>query len=374
LDVGAIPSMMRQLVPNERGAAPRAKPHPGRAVKRLAKRVLAERARRAWRPPALRGGPQAGPPTIYYLTPDYPAPTGGIRVAYRHVDLLNESGRAAAIVHHREGYSCRWFEHSTRVHGAPSVRLGPEDVLVVPEMYGQFLDDLPHEPKLVAFSQNAYMTFDRVPPGRPVPYDRVTAAMTVSQDSAEYLRFAFPGLSVSVVRNAIDTSIFRPAAEPPGRRLAVMPRKRPADADQVLRLLGERLRGWDVATIDGMSEGETAELMRSSAIFLAFGLQEGFGLPPAEAMASGCYVIGFPAFGGREIFDPAFSSPIEDGDVLTFAREVARAMSEFDRDPATLHRAGAQAAEHVRRTYSAALQRAELLEFMDRVRSGSVLA
>jgi Glycosyl transferases group 1 len=218
------------------------------------------------------------------------------------------------------------------------------------------------------------MTFDRVPLGRPVPYDRVTAAMTVSQDSAEYLRFAFPGLSVSVVRNAIDASVFRLPDEPPGRRLAVMPRKRPADADQVLRLLGDRLRGWDVVTIDGVSECETAELMRSSAIFLAFGLQEGFGLPPAEAMASGCYVIGFPAFGGREIFDPTFSSPIEDGDVLTFAREVARAMRDFERDPAILHRAGARAAEHVRQTYSAELQRAELLELMDQVRFGSVLA
>ena len=58
-------------------------------------------------------------------------------------------------------------------------------------------------------------------------YDGVAAAMTVSPDSAEYLRFAFPGLKVSVVRNAIDPAIFHPGAEPPGRRIAVMPRKRP---------------------------------------------------------------------------------------------------------------------------------------------------
>lgn len=336
-------------------------------MKRIAKRALAERARRSWRPPAIRGGPQLGPPTIYYLTPDYPRPTGGIRVAYRHVDLLNEAGRSAAIVHHRDGYACGWFEHSTRVLGAPSARLGPEDVLVVPEMYGQFLHELPREPRLVAFSQNAYMTFDRVPAGSALSYDRLTAAMTVSVDSAEYLRFAFPGLDVSVVPNAIDTTVFHPAAEPPGRRIAVMPRKRPQEADQVLRLLGDRLGGWDVVTIAGASERETAELMRSSAIFLAFGLREGFGLPPAEAMASGCYVIGFPAFGGREIFDPEFSRPIEDGDVLTFAHEVARAMADFEREPAILHRAAARAGEHVRRTYSAQRQREALLAFMDRV-------
>jgi Glycosyl transferases group 1 len=310
---------------------------------------------------------QVGPPAIYYLTPDYPVPSGGIRVAYKHVDLLNDAGRSAAVLHHANGFSCRWFEHSTRIVGAPSVRLGPEDVLVVPEIYGQFLDRLPRGPKVVVFSQNAYLTFDRVPPGQDVSYDGVTAAMTISSDSAEYLRFAFPGLKVAIVRDAIDPATFHPAPDPPGRRIAVMPRKRPEDADQVLRLLGDRLHGWDVVTIAGASEAETAALMRSASIFLAFGHQEGFGLPPAEAMASGCYVIGFPAFGGREIFDPSFSRPIPDGDVLAFAREVADAMRTFDEDPAAMRAAGARAAEHVRRAYAPERQRAELVEFLDDV-------
>jgi glycosyltransferase involved in cell wall biosynthesis len=143
-----------------------------------------------------------------------------------------------------------------------------------------------------------------------------------------------------------------------------MPRRRPEDADQVLRLLGDRLDGWEVVTIAGASERETAQLLRSSAIFLAFGYQEGFGLPPAEAMACGCYVIGFPAFGGREIFDPAFSRPVPDGDVLTFAREVDEAMRSFERDPAAMRRAAAGGAEHVRRRYSPERQRGELLAFM----------
>ncbi len=335
------------------------------------KRLLDERARRARRPPALHGGAQEGPPTVYYLTPDHPVPCGGIRVAYRHVDILNDAGLDAAVLHHRNGFACTWFEHSTRIVGAPSVRLGPEDVLVVPEIYGQFLDRLPHGPRLVLFSQNAYLTFDRVPPGQAVAYERLTAALTVSPDSAEYLRFAFEGLEVSVVRNAIDPAVFHPATEPPGRRITVMPRKRPEDADQVLRLLGDRLSGWDVVTIAGASERETAELMRSSAIFLAFGQQEGFGVPPAEAMASGCYVIGFPAFGGREIFDPEFSKPIEDGDVLAFAREVEHAVRDFERDPASLRWTGIRAAEHIRHTYAPERQRDELIDFMTRVLFGT---
>ena len=180
-------------------------------IKPLVKRALEAQRLRARRPPELRAGVAGGPPTIYYLCPDFAVPSGGIRAVYRHVDLLNAAGRAAAVLHHKDRFACTWFEHSTRVVGAPSVRLTPDDVLVVPEIYGPFIDQLPREPRLLAFNQNAYLTFDRVPHGRPVPYDRFAAALTVSHDSADYLRFAFPGLPVSVASNAIDPGAFHPA-------------------------------------------------------------------------------------------------------------------------------------------------------------------
>ena len=160
------------------------------------------------------------------------------------------------------------------------------------------------------------------------------AALTVSSDSAELLRFAFPSLDVSIVPNAIDPDVFYPHwPGPSARRIAMMPRKRPDDARQVLRLLGERLRDWKVVTVEGLPEQETAAALRSAPIFLALGRREGFGLPAAEAMASGSYVIGFPGFGGREIFVPAFSTPVEDGDVLSLARGVADLMRRYEREP-----------------------------------------
>lgn len=184
-------------------------------IRKLSRRLSEARVRRARRPPALGGGIPQGPPTVYYLSPDWPVPSGGIRIIYRHVDLLNENGRSAAVLHHTDGFACRWFEHSTRVVGAPSVRLSPDDVLVVPEIYGPFFDELPREPRLVVFNQNAYATFDRVPAGQPLSYERFTAALTVSPDSAEYLQFAFPGLEVSLVTN--PKSIL-PSSTPLSRR------------------------------------------------------------------------------------------------------------------------------------------------------------
>jgi glycosyltransferase involved in cell wall biosynthesis len=321
------------------------------------------RALRTRRPPAFRTTEVEGPPCVYYLCPDYSVPSGGIRAIYRHVDILNQAGVEAAVLHHSNGFACRWFEHDTRTLGVPAVQISPADVLVVPEIYGPFLDRLPRTPRLVAFSQNAYLTFEHVPPGPSPPYGIFAAALTVSADSAEYLRFAFPGLEVSIVPNGIDPAVFHPRPEPPPRRLALMPRKRHEEAEEILRLLGERLRGWEVVRIEGASEAEAAAALRSAPIFLALGRREGFGLPAAEAMASGCLTVGFPAFGGREIFGSDTSVAVEDGDVLGAARAVAEAIERYERDPASVREQGARAAERVAREHTLERQAGALLDF-----------
>jgi glycosyltransferase involved in cell wall biosynthesis len=334
----------------------------GRSGRLLERRLARRRALRWRRPPALRVGPVASP-TIYYLCPDYPAPSGGIRMIYRHVDILTAAGVEAAVLHHSDGYSCDWFAHSTRVVGAPSVTLSPADTLVVPEVYGPFLDQLPTGLRRVAFNQNAYLTFEHTPAAGEALYAGFEAAMTVSEDSADYLRFVFPDLRVEAVADAVDPDVFHPVAQAPPRRLALMPRKRPDEAKEIVRLLGARLDGWEVTPIEGCSEGETAAALREAPIFLALGHREGFGMPPAEAMASGCFVVGFSGFGGRELFDPAWSAAVEDGDVLGAARELAGALATYETDPAALRERGHRAREHVISRFSLQRQRDDVLRF-----------
>jgi glycosyltransferase involved in cell wall biosynthesis len=99
---------------------------------------------------------------------------------------------------------------------------------------------------------------------------------------------------VSVVSPGVDTRVFHPGAEPRRHRIAYMPRKHPELASR----LRDRLAGpveW--CPIDNATEERTAETLRTSTIFLNLGRREGFGLPPIEAMASGCVVCGFASEG-----------------------------------------------------------------------------
>lgn len=319
----------------------------------------------AVKPPSLRHqGP--GQRHTYYLCPDHNRPSGGVRAIYRHVDILNNAGREASVLHKRRGFACSWFSHDTRVAWAPDVVVGSSDIVVVPEIYAGSVDSLPAETRLVCFNQNAYLTFAGEPAASERHYDRFDATMVVSEDNRRYLSFAFPRSRVQVVPNSIDTSVFFPSDHLPCRRISVMPHKREADWRQVDQLVRHRLpAGWEVDVIRGASETETARRLRSSSVFVALGQQEGFGLPVAEALASGCRVVGFHGYGGQELFRPEFADAVEDGDVVGLAEQIVQVTMTLERDRDAFVESGRAAAKWIASSYTPDRQARDLLCFFE---------
>jgi hypothetical protein len=303
------------------------------------------------------------------VCPDWDHPAGGIRRQYRAVDVLNDAGVPAAIVHERAGFKCTWFEHSTRIAASGDVIVAPGDVIAVPEIYGATILDLPRGIPQIIWNQNTYVSLDSFAAGDPAaaaPYldnPDLAAVVVVSDDNVEVMRYAFPGVPVRRLHHAIDTSIHHPPQEPPGRRISYMPRRRAHEAAQVLALLDLRgaLTGWDVIEIERCSESEVADLMRSSTIFLSFSEREGFGLPPCEALACGCLVVGYEGFAGREFFHPPFAQPIEDGDVVAFARAVEQLVRRVERDPTEMAAASQEGARFILDRYSPEVERSDLV-------------
>lgn len=324
------------------------------------------------RPPQLRYVERgATDPTVYYLAPDADRPVGGIRVIYRHVDALNAHGIRARVLHSTTGFRTTWFEHRTPVAYARDVELTGQDVLVVPEWYGPTLSRLPAWVPMVIFNQRAYDTFDLVPyedSPKGGPYaglGNLRALLTVSQDNADLLSYAFPQIPVHLVGNVIDARLFHPGSATPRRRISFTTSRREREREQLLHILRSRgvLDGWEVVPIAGRSEAEVAEILRDSAIFLSFSDREGFGLPPAEAMASGCFVVGYHGLAGREFFDPAYCSPVPENDLLAFARAVEAACTDYDDDPLAFAKAGRVASDRVLSEYTPQRLDRDLVDF-----------
>jgi glycosyltransferase involved in cell wall biosynthesis len=345
---------------------------------------------------------------IYYLCPDDDSPAGGIRSIYRHVDILRRSGLEAFVVHERRGFRCAWFENDTpilswcrrprrdvprlvsrldqrlRVHsyqgradrpflqlqGAPSFKLSKEDVIVVPEVYGPHIADIaPGVPKVI-LNQNVYFSFRfystdarklslQTPPYR---HPEVIATIVKTRDAEDYLRYAFPRARVLRVRNSIDPTLFY-VEEPKEPWIGYMPRRNAEDGLQAFAILAFRgvLVGYDVIAIDGLDEVSAAALMRRCLVFVSLGSHEGFGRPPAEAMACGAAVVGYHGNGGREFFRPEFANPVTTADVTALAKEIEKILTLQSERPDRLRMRRERAAKFIHDNYSPQAEEGDLL-------------
>ena len=310
---------------------------------------------------------QRSVPTVYFCLPDYDVPSGGFRVVYRHVDILNEAGIPAAVLHRRAGFRCTWFENQTRVVGSRDIVVGPEDLVVVSELDISLLRSPGARNRFVVFNQNPHLTWQRASIEEVDVYTKnpsLAAILVVSDHSQEMVRYGAPSANVARVHYSIDPSRFFPGAQRHRPVIGYMPRRGLDEARQVLGILHGRgvLRGWEVRPLEHLSEDQVAEQLRSTTIFLSLAYQEGFGLPGAEAMACGAYAIGFHGFAGREYLLPAFSHPVEPGDVLGFARAVAAAIECEALEPGWCQSRGAAAAKFVAAEYSPDHERRDVVE------------
>jgi Glycosyl transferases group 1 len=277
------------------------------------------------------------------MAPDLPSPSGGIKVIYRYVEHLQALGYDASVWHGTPGFGYPSLVSTAHVETAPEIRVDPGDVLVMPETGGSKWSFLSRGEPVVMLCQGMDFVFADADfltdlrgdyPGWP----QATAVLGVSEAIVTFLEHACePGFPIHHVPVEVE-GYFRPL--PKERRIALMPRRRREDllgAVHLVRRSGQ-LDGWEIVLIDQMSQAQVAEELGRSAIFLFGAEREGLGLPGAEAMAAGCYVVGFTGDGAKEYLLPDVAGVVLDSDVVGMSEMTLAAMHEFDHDRDALQR------------------------------------
>lgn len=307
-------------------------------------------------------------PRILYFNHDNPRPAGGVRTVYEHVGHLMRNGFNAVVVHGRSGFKPDWFTQNVpTIYYEQGLTISPNDVMVIPEDLEilQRLCELP--PRKIIFCQNHFCAFSVLMPGQTWRGLGVENVLCSSEPIADFVRkdLGWPG--AAVVHYAVDPQLFAPGKKK--LQIAYMSRRAPIEA-AFIRGWCERMGGraaevpW--VEMDSLPIDRVGAIIAESAIFLSLSRLEGFGLPPIEAMASGCVVVGYHGQGGLEYARPDNGFWCPEADPYTCAVTMRKVVEMFLAEDAKL-RPMIAAATHMAAKYTAQRQETEIVQFMKHV-------
>jgi len=323
---------------------------------------------------------------IFFLAPDNSSPSGGRLMIYHLVDILVKLGYDAHVLHQTRNFRYDWFSNATPVchtyqmkrsrrrsglikhfcrfylgivkdllaspmESTPKATMTKNDILVLPATLTSFCNQiLPGMPK-VSLSQNPYLLFkcscfdNR---DETIFHPDIIARITMSELNYAMHCLVFPESTIWNVPVYIDSKLYNYSGRKL-RKIAYMPRRMQADSLGLISMLKLRgkLQGFEFVAIDGMSQAGVANTLKDALMFLSFSHREGFGLPPAEAMACGCIVVGYSGNGGDEFFDHTSAYKIPDGDLVEYALKVESLIQEYISDPEKLDAERRRASEQI---------------------------
>ncbi len=275
--------------------------------------------------------------SIYYCTSG-PAVAGGQHVNAEHVAALRGAGLRAYLLYIPTGNKAEQFQSI-----APVLQITPEqkfeenDVVVIPEGWPKILKYFSSKKvRKIIHCQNPHYLFHSFDSIQALQMHGFQEIISCSRFTEQMMRqFGFTG-TIYTVHPAISDVFFRDENVRKKLQIAYMPRKRAIESQFISGLFRSQhptLKSIEWVRIENKTRQECARILKDSAIFASFGFLEGLGLPPLEAMASDCIVVGFHGLGGTEYATAKNGFWVQEGNYFDFVRQVFLAL-QAAQDPA----------------------------------------
>jgi glycosyltransferase involved in cell wall biosynthesis len=278
------------------------------------------------------------PITFTYSCPNAARPSGGTKVIYKHVSIINQlqPGKVEAQVFHKKkpSFRCAWDFKNLKFKN--DFKFDPcQEIYIVHEMWA------PREAYSIKsagipyaiFVQNGYLINRKSDYlSTKFAYENAEFILCVSEHIVECVELAFPSLKHKIIRItvSVDSNLFKPA-EIKENTITYMPRKLKRHAELVLFFLEAHLPNhWKIKAIDGLDQNEVAKQLGQSKIFLSFSELEGIGLPPIEAALAGNKVIGYTGEAGKCFWLTPVFEEVHCGDILGFVRTILHSIHVWD--------------------------------------------
>jgi hypothetical protein len=242
---------------------------------------------------------------LYYVS-DTNVPSWGVGMIYTHVRLLCANGIEAAVLHTQPGFRPEWmsFDAPRLYLGDGSLRIAPDDLLVVPEVHAAEADVLGLARRRIVFVQAS----SYIAPGlggakdyRQLGYSGAIAIMPHVKEIVE----RHYGVEAPVIPPCIAPWFFegQPVAAKARKRQVILCPKTWCRDFPIIRhtlLTKARALGWTVVELENKPHRHVARAFLQAAIHVNVNCQESFNATVPEAMAAGCIPVCYEAFGGQD--------------------------------------------------------------------------
>jgi len=322
--------------------------------------------------------------SIIYICPtNKNRPSGGIKIIYRHVEILSKllpEGVNSKIFHFDDiNFQCDWFKHN--VNFKKDSNFDPtKEFVIIPEVMAVYHARILQKigVKYGIFVQNGF--YLNIKPKNNFSdheikeaYDKAEFIISYSDEITECVKLTFPKLINKILRIniSVDNNQFiysEKIFKNKENLITYMPRKKIDHVTKLLFILNQHLpKNWKIKSIDNLRESEVVEFFKKSKIFLSFSEFEGFGLPPVEAALCGNLVIGYTGESGKEYWDLPIFSEVFSGDLRTFANKIIEKIENFEKEKYIFD----EFRPHVRRLadkYSIEKEQRSLLSLVDLIK------
>lgn len=304
------------------------------------------------------------PRLIFFLAP-FSVPFGGVSTIVEHVRILSDNGFSAWIAMPEQPEQDFYQTAVSTIIYDRFLEVTEQDICIFPEGLLGYINVIRGNPaKRLMLCQNYYYLPFTENPGLGFEEYHLNGVVTTCVANRTYLQEVYKLKDIPLIPYAIDTEIYR-RSQKKIRQIAFMPRKLSGDIRFIqhsfLRMFPEYADVPWVA-IDKMPKYEVARVLAESAIFLALSDKDPLGLPPLEAMASGCVLAGFHGGGGLEYMTSANGWWADPGDWRACVNGLAAALSTFDRGGPPLEQYHAETQRTVD-AYSVGAMKSALLSY-----------
>ena len=239
---------------------------------------------------------------FYFLTQDTEGNAmASVDTSYRYVKHLIEAGYNAYVLYEKAEYKGveSWLgsDYSELPHAniaSGELKVGPQDFVVIPEIYGNTLEQLTNMPctKIVLAQSHDYI-LETLNPGFGWSNYGVTKCITTTEEQKKYISTLFPSVQIDVISPVIS-DYFLPSEKPKKPIVAIHTRDQRTTMKiiKTFYLQNPQFKWLTFRDMRGMSKEDFAEALGESCLSVWVDRISSFGTYPLESMRCGTPVIG----------------------------------------------------------------------------------